>query len=222
MIDYFKQVYDQAVTSPRPRRSPSQQERRRDPERTRRRILDAAAVEFAEHGYAGARTRAIAARAGVNQQLVSYYFGGKEGLYKAMSEQWEQRRGELSPPGTSLPEQLRRFSLEALHNPQSVRMFAWSGLQYTGPDDDPDRDTRTEMLGSSVAQLRALQDAGRLPPELDPVCLQVMLMAACLATTTLPHVIEGLCGADPRSAEFVEHFADQVALVGRLIGLDNR
>ncbi|WP_374194453.1 TetR family transcriptional regulator [Amycolatopsis sp. MtRt-6] len=30
----------------------------------------------------------IAARAGVNQQLISYYFDGKEGLYRAMSEAW--------------------------------------------------------------------------------------------------------------------------------------
>jgi TetR/AcrR family transcriptional regulator len=53
----------------------------------------------------------------------------------------------------------------------------------------------------------------------DPACLQVILMAACMATTTLPHVIEGLCGAGPRSADFVEHFADQVAIVARLLNL---
>ncbi|GIE89004.1 TetR/AcrR family transcriptional regulator [Actinoplanes regularis] len=208
------------MTSPRPRRSPTPQERQRDPERTRQRILDAAAAEFAEHGYAGARTRGIATRAGVNQQLVSYYFGGKEGLYRAMSEQWQQRRGELSPPGTPLPEQLRGYALEALRNPAGFRMFAWSGLQYTGPHDDPDREARSRMLGDSVTKLRALQDDGRLPPELDPVCLQIMLMAACMAPTTLPHVIEGLCGVDPRSPEFIEHFADQVALLARVIGLE--
>ncbi len=209
------------MTSPRPRRSPAPQERQRNPERTRQRILEAAAVEFAEHGFAGARTRAIASRAGVNQQLVSYYFGGKEGLYRAMSEQWAQRRDELSPPGSSLPEQLRGYAMETLRNPDGVRMFAWSGLQWTGPDDDPDRDTRTQMLGSGVAHLRALQEAGRLPAELDPVCLEIILMAACMATTTLPHVIEGLVGADPRSPEFVEHYANQVALLARHIGLDD-
>ena len=45
-------------------------------------------------------------------------------------------------------------------------------------------------------------------------------MAAAMATTTLPHVIEGVCGADPKSSEFVEHFADQVAVLARLIGLE--
>src|SRR6185436_20697275 len=109
MIERFRQAYDPVVTSPRPRRSPSPSDRQRDPERTRQRIIEAAAAEFAEHGYAGARTRAIAARAGVNQQLVSYYFGGKEGLFRVMTEQWVNRREELTPPGMPLPEQLREY-----------------------------------------------------------------------------------------------------------------
>jgi AcrR family transcriptional regulator len=208
------------VPSSTPRRSPKPQERQRDPERTRQRILDAAAAEFGAHGYAGARIRAIAARAGVNQQLVSYYFDGKEGLYQAMSQQWQQRQRELAPPGTPMPEQLRRYALEVLRNPEGVRVFAWSGLQYTGPDDDPDRTSRTQLLTDSVDELRALQQSGRLPSEVDPACLLVMLMAAAMATTTLPHVIEGVCGVDPKAPEFVEHFADQVAVLARLIGLE--
>ena len=208
------------MPSSTPRRSPKPQERQRDPERTRQRILDAAAAEFGAHGYAGARIRAIAARAGVNQQLVSYYFDGKEGLYQAMSQQWQQRQRELAPPGTPMPEQLRRYALEVLRNPEGVRVFAWSGLQYTGPDDDPDRTSRTQLLTDSVDELRALQQSGRLPSEVDPACLLVMLMAAAMATTTLPHVIEGVCGVDPKAPEFVEHFADQVAVLARLIGLE--
>jgi TetR/AcrR family transcriptional regulator len=209
------------VPSSSPRRSPKPQERQRDPERTRQRILDAAAVEFSAHGYAGARIRAIADRAGVNQQLVSYYFDGNEGLYRAMSQQWQQRQRELVPPGTPMPEQLRRYALEPLRSPEGVRVFAWSGLQYTGPDDDPDRTARTRMLTDSVEELRALQQTGRLPAEVDPACLLIMLMAAAMAPTTLPHVIEGVCGVDPRSSAFVEHFADQVAVLARLLGLDH-
>ncbi|MEW9534235.1 TetR/AcrR family transcriptional regulator [Microbispora sp. NPDC049125] len=204
----------------KPRRSPKPHERQRDPDHTRKLILDAAAAEFSAHGYVGARIRAIAARAGVNQQLISYYFDGKEGLYQAMSQQWQQRQRELVPPGTPLPEQLRRYALEVLHNPEGPRLLAWSGLQYTGPDDDPDRASRTRQLADSVDELRAVQESGRLPAEVDPACLLVMLMAAAMATTTLPQVIEGVCGTDPKSAGFVEHFADQVAVLARLIGLE--
>lgn len=208
------------VSESKPRRSPKPQERQRDPERTRGLILQAAAAEFGAHGYAGARISAIAARAGVNVQLISYYFDGKEGLYQAVSRQWQERQRELVPPGTPLPEQLRRYAMEAVHNPDGPRLLAWSGLQYTGPADDPDHAPRTRMLNTTVDELRALQESGRLPKELDPACLLVMLMAAAMAPTSLPQVVEGVCGADPTAPEFLTHFADQVAILGRMIGLD--
>ena len=56
---------------------------RAQPEQTRAAILDAALREFAQESLAGARTDAIARAAGVNKALISYYFGGKEGLYRA-------------------------------------------------------------------------------------------------------------------------------------------
>ncbi|MCT2583817.1 TetR/AcrR family transcriptional regulator [Actinophytocola gossypii] len=204
----------------KPRRSPKPPERQRDPERTRGLILDAAVAEFAAHGYAGARTSTIAARAGVNQQLIWYYFDSKEGLYQAISERWRQRDRELVPPDTPLPEQIRRYALEALNNPDGVRLMAWGGLEYTGPDDDPDHAPRGERLRHFVDQVRAHQQAGRLAAELDPACLAIMLVAAAMATTSLPHVIEGVCGVDPRGAEFVQHYADQLSVLARLLGLD--
>jgi len=48
-----------------------------------RRLLEAASEEFARHGYAGARIRHIVDAAQVNLAAVNYYFGGKEGLYRA-------------------------------------------------------------------------------------------------------------------------------------------
>ncbi len=43
-------------------------------------ILEAAAAEFAERGFDGARVDAIARRAGVNKALIYYYFDNKEAL----------------------------------------------------------------------------------------------------------------------------------------------
>lgn len=48
----------------------------------RDRILDAAELEFADHGYSGARLRDIAARAGVNPALIGYYNGSKGELFE--------------------------------------------------------------------------------------------------------------------------------------------
>lgn len=47
-------------------------------------ILDAAEVVFADRGFHGATTRAIAEVAGVNLALIHYYHGTKEALYEAV------------------------------------------------------------------------------------------------------------------------------------------
>jgi TetR/AcrR family transcriptional regulator len=47
-------------------------------------ILDAASVEFAERGFAGARVDEIAARAGVNKAMLYYRVGDKQTLYNAV------------------------------------------------------------------------------------------------------------------------------------------
>src|SRR6516164_7989624 len=60
--------------------------RRRNPEATRNKLLTAARREFANSGLAGARVDEIAARAGVNKQLVYHYFGDKDALYLAVLE----------------------------------------------------------------------------------------------------------------------------------------
>lgn len=51
------------------------------------RILAAAAVEFAERGYAGARVDRIAKRARVNKAMLYYHFGSKQELYRALLRQ---------------------------------------------------------------------------------------------------------------------------------------
>jgi TetR/AcrR family transcriptional regulator len=57
---------------------------RGQPEESRAAILQAAALEFAEYGIAGARTDAIAREARVNKALLYYYFKDKETLYGAV------------------------------------------------------------------------------------------------------------------------------------------
>jgi|LauGreDrversion4_2_1035121.scaffolds.fasta_scaffold92993_5 AcrR family transcriptional regulator len=59
---------------------------RSDGERARRRLLSAALVLFARHGYAKTSIRAISEAAHTNVASISYYFGDKQGLYRAIFE----------------------------------------------------------------------------------------------------------------------------------------
>lgn len=54
-----------------------------DRSQARQRLLLAALQLFAEHGYAKTSTRDIAQAAGTNIAQIRYYFGDKEGLYRA-------------------------------------------------------------------------------------------------------------------------------------------
>ena len=58
----------------------------RDPERTRKAVLDAAEGLFARRGYATTSLQEIGREAGVSRNTPSYFFGSKEGLYVAVKE----------------------------------------------------------------------------------------------------------------------------------------
>ena len=58
----------------------------RDAGATKLRILAAARLEFADHGYMGARVDRIARTAQANKRLLYYYIGNKEALYLATLE----------------------------------------------------------------------------------------------------------------------------------------
>jgi AcrR family transcriptional regulator len=65
---------------------PAPAKRRRGPRAgadTRGAILEAARARFGAHGYDGTRLRDVAADAGVDVALVSYFFGSKDGLFAA-------------------------------------------------------------------------------------------------------------------------------------------
>lgn len=55
-------------------------------DQTRQALLEAGIALFARDGYDGVSNRTLAATAGTNQALISYHFGSKEGLYKAVFE----------------------------------------------------------------------------------------------------------------------------------------
>ena len=66
---------------------PATDRTKRDPQRTRARILAAATTEFARNGLGGARVEQIAARARSNERMLYYYFDSKDKLFVAVLEE---------------------------------------------------------------------------------------------------------------------------------------
>jgi TetR/AcrR family transcriptional regulator len=194
----------------KPRRSPDPAERQRDAERTRHRIVDAALAEFAEKGAAGARVRSIAERAGVNSQLISYYFGGKEGLYQEVVRGWHQREDTIGAQQLSLADLVIAYLDTGFDQPEFMRIFLWEGLTggafpdvaADGDGEDPD-----------VTALRERQAAGELAEDLDPAYVLLLFMAAVLTPWAMPQTIERICGVKAESEEFRTRFAQQLRLI---------
>jgi TetR/AcrR family transcriptional regulator len=203
------------------RRAPRPDERLRDAERTRERILNAAVVEFGDKGLAGARVGEIAARAGVNVQLISYYFGGKAGLYRALTARWRLTSAEVSSAG-SLPEVVAGFARVSLRQRDWTRLLLWDGLTDPPPldtaADEPGlaADGEPDFLLTAVQDLRDRQRAGELPAELEPAQLLLALFAAACAPVMLPQIARRL-GLDPSSVEFGQSYPDQIEALVRLL-----
>jgi AcrR family transcriptional regulator len=190
----------------RPRRSPAPAERKRDAERTRERILEAALVEFGEHGYAGARISAIARRAGANQQLISYYFDGKAGLYQALADRWRAISGGISRPDASLADIVEGFLRANVERRAWARLLAWEGLTGdTGTDETTDA-----FFTAMVEDAERRQQAGEIAADLDPAAVLLVFFAAASAPTLLPQVVRRISGQDPDSPEFLDRYGAQL------------
>jgi AcrR family transcriptional regulator len=191
------------------------EDRQRDAERSKRLLLEAAVAEFAAHGLGGARVEAIAARAGVNKQLISYYFGGKQGLYEALGNRWREAEQTFAPAGTPLPALAAEYARRTLEAPDQARLVIREGLDgHPGPPGS--RAAQQERFAQMLTDLRSRQEAGELAADLDPASLAVALFGLCAAPVSFPHVARGV-GLDPDAPGFAEVYAVEVGrLVARL------
>lgn len=193
-----------------PRRTPDPADRQRDAERARERLLDAALEEFSAKGFAGARVREIAARAGLNQQLISYYFGGKAGLYQALQDRWNDISTAINQPDAPIEDVVVGFLHAGLANPAWTRLLVWQNMT-----DDPTNLDHQDLMTGMVADIRRRQHAGDLIADLDPAYLALVLFAATAAPTILPATARTITGLDPASPRFERAYAKQLALLIR-------
>jgi TetR/AcrR family transcriptional regulator len=189
--------------------------RQRNPERSRERILAAAFEEFSERGFAGARVEAIARRAGLNKQLISHYFGGKQALYDAvMRARRAGAGGEMTDQPGPLPASLAGFYERARGDPSWLRVLLWEVLDAS--EDVPgshEVDQRRRRYADRVAWVEGEQRAGRLPAELEPELLLLSLFGAAVYPLLLPQVCRLVTGEAPDSDAFAERYRRHLTLL---------
>lgn len=102
------------------------------------RLLDAAIELFAELGYDGVSTGAVAKAAGMTQSMVHYYFGSKATLWEAAVERVMRRRGgsfeirqqdlQDIDPLSRLKVIIRRFVAANAADPDLTRILIHEGI----------------------------------------------------------------------------------------------
>ncbi len=161
----------------------------------RQKIIDAAKILFAEEGLHGTSTRDIAAASGLNLSLISYYFGGKEGLYRTVIQDFvlhifgeiekaveafekeEVNRGTIRKTLEMLVETLVCLRTENKHMAKILTREKLSGMPFS-------REIHEDVMAKAGLKLGSIilrgQKAGLVKAEVNPqfflMCLVESIM----------------------------------------------
>lgn len=183
----------------------------------RERILDAALDAFSQQGFDGTTTRAIAAAAGVNLGLLSYYFGSKEELWRAaVARAFDALREGLGADLRSAPPLddrartellIRRYVRFVARHPEFVRLMHEEGKR------ESERmrwlvDHHVKPLYEALRRLiEGAQGAGRMA-EVDPLHLHYILVGAVALIFHQAPECRRMTGRDPMDDAMVEAHAE--------------
>lgn len=193
---------------------------RRGPEATRAAILAAARAEFSDRGLDGGRVDSIAKRAGANKQLVYYYFGSKDELYKQALEAVysEIRTLEQALDLSALPPQeamtkLIDFSLQYLgQNREFIRILADENIHGGRHVQDSEMAFRTnsplleliaETLDHGVAD-------GVFRPHVDPLELYVSIAGMTFFYFSNGRTLSAIFGRELGTPETIASYRDHI------------
>jgi TetR/AcrR family transcriptional regulator len=180
------------------------QRRTRNPQDKQRRLIDAALIEFAQHGPAAARIDAIAERAGVNKQLIYHYFGSKEALWNEVLAAFTARFDEAADtPPADLGDRFSLFFNQSNHDRDFTRLLEWEALT-TDPAAPANADKRSEQLRHFADSLATDVAEGRLPNDTDTEQLALTIIAAASFAQAFPQFVQLLTGHAPDHPAFIE------------------
>lgn len=193
----------------------------RDPEGTKKAVLDAAEVLFAERGFDAVSLAEVGEAAGVSRGTPSYFFGSKKGLYRAVVERMVEDvkrfvagvrpHSEVGAAGKS-PEDAIAYGIEAYVDflaarPNFVRMMEREVLdagRLSEGESEGVAGLLSESLGDPGAGLLA-EDLERGPfREVDARQLVVSIIALCFFPFAHAGGLLKELGFDPYDPAFIE------------------
>jgi TetR/AcrR family transcriptional regulator len=180
---------------------------------TREKVIEVAAVEFAEHGFKAASTRSVAAAAGIQHTLITYHFGDKEGLWRAVLISLYERFDEMYlsrlqglrgvDASTKLRLILEEFVRFSAQNPNFHWLMAHEASKG-GRRLEWLVDKYVKKFFTSVTDLiRAAQEQGRFVTG-DPYHLMYVVIGAVTHVFMLAAEVKNISGKGPTTPAYVE------------------
>lgn len=178
----------------------------RDPERTRRNLLDAAYREFASAGYHGASIEKICRRAGVSKQILIHHFGSKanahlavlEAAYRASRAQDSRLQAEAEDPVAALSDFVGRSFDHLRAHRDFVALLADENINR-GRHIRKSKvlaDIYAPLIAGLGAILRRGEAAGAFRPGLDPTQLYISISALCYFVFSNGYTLSAVFGRD--------------------------
>jgi TetR/AcrR family transcriptional regulator len=197
--------------------------------RNHARILDAAERIFAEKGYDGATTAAIAAAAGLPKSNLHYYFPTKEAVYRAVIDGtlrlWLAAFDPISAdddPAEALAAYVRRKMRHSFEHPLASRVFAQELLRGAPVVRDFLAGELRAWVEARSAVIRAWIAQGRMAA-LEPAHLFFTIWAATQTYADFDAQITAVLGRERQTATDREAATEQLVwLVLRGCGLTPR
>jgi TetR/AcrR family transcriptional regulator len=175
---------------------------KRNPGRTRERILSAALKEFASKGFAGARVDVIARRAAINKRMLYHYFGNKEKLFRAiLHHKIAERRAWGLNLSSDPAERLPFWFKTACADTDWIRLLEWEALQSDGRK-VIDEDERRALSADWLKRLRGRQARGELSSEFDARHLALAMQSLTTFPIAFPQLTRFIMGQPVDNLKF--------------------
>jgi AcrR family transcriptional regulator len=179
---------------------------------TEQRLMHAAEIEFAKHGFSGARVEQITKRAKANPRMLYHYFGGKSAIYIAVLEAAvsKLRIRELDDAidaAAPIAGLMILFDLMGEHfenNPRLVRLLTNENIQQARSMRNSTRikDLSAPVLAKISELLKRGAVHGSMRSDLDPLHIYVVMVALNQFHISNNHTISAIFDVDISADEW--------------------